>query len=531
MKNKDYEAEFMDTKPKDWPMNAREHRLELIWNKIKEFEVDPTYKKRERLLALVCDNDANRHTSYGKLRVTEFEAQLMNLIFFKAERMQIKSIKVYLYNLIAETTRVKKIMAYMDSIMEDESNNGVRIEAYEEVLLAPLQLYHLAYQKFTVEKTHNFPTQLLEFVENSWNENCKYENVRILADAFSALLTDLSYMRGNKKEKLWEFSREDLYKLIKLEARLFEACKIDISERPAKGIIKMQLSNYILKSRNGYNKDYICKYISSDVAALSVKNHEIWMRKVENLNDEREQKVIPELFEDYSWIPYSWAKDFNFEPKRVYFVSSFCKERENEEMRSNYGECVYGYMNDRIFDLIGPIGMRYYEKKNSKEKVAIPFISQVIAFDVIYDKEEAKEELKYLFSLIELFDLSEEKKHSFLEELLQYWILSVKDYEDWHKERERRYVIFMYDDYEYVETIIEDDYLKMSTTLFLFPDFILGNNPAKKIIQSHVENKQTFFMEGSYFHCKNCLMQDYDIAGYKPPTVCPICGSDQVEVI
>lgn len=40
-----------------------------------------------------------------------------------------------------------------------------------------------------------------------------------------------------------------------------------------------QLSNFILKSRNNYNEDYICKYISEDVARESIKNHEIWMRK------------------------------------------------------------------------------------------------------------------------------------------------------------------------------------------------------------------------------------------------------------
>ncbi|MEG2013455.1 MAG: hypothetical protein RR063_09675 [Anaerovoracaceae bacterium] len=533
MRNDEFETNFMKTKPKDWPVNAREAKLELIWDKIKEFEVNPSYKTREVLLAVVCDNDANQHSSIGTIRTTEFEVQLMNLIFVKADLLQIKSIKVYLYSLITETTRLQKISSWMDPIIGEENAEGFRIKAYEDILISSMSLYHFAYQKYTLEKTDDFPIQLISCVESILNESSKDEEIKLLANTFCGLLTDLSYMRGNKKEKLWEFSREDLYQLINLEARLFKICGIDMFKRPIKGLLKMQLSNYVLKSRNGYNEDYICKYISTEVATLSMKNHEIWMQKIEKLNDEREQRVIPELLDDCSWLEYSWAKDFDFNPTRVYFVSSFSKEYNNEEMKKNYGECVYGFKNDRIVDLIGPLGKSEFKKKISKgqkDTLILPFASQVIAFDVLYDKEEAKDELKYLFSLIELFDSSNEKKHSFVEELLQYWILSVKDFK-WHTEHERRYVIFMYEDYEYLETLIDDDFLKIKTSLFLAPDFILGNNPAYKTIKSQVENKQKALKCNQYLHCKNCLMQDYDLATFQVPTECPICGSNKLEVI
>lgn len=484
-------------------------------------------------MAVVCDNDANQHYSIGAQRITEFEVQLMNLIFVKADRLQIKSVKVYLYNLITETTRLQKISSWMDPILKEENSEGFRIKSYEEILLTPMRLYHFAYQKYTLEKTDNFPTQLISIVESILDENFTNEELKNLAKAFCGLLTDLSYMRGNKKEKFWEFSRADLLQLIGLESRLFKISSIDIFERPIKGLLKMQLSNYILKSRNGYNEDYICKYISSEVAISSVQNHEIWMKKIESLNDEREQRVIPELLDDCSWLGYSWAKDFDLNPTRLYYVSSFSKEYNNANMKDTYGECVYGFKNDRIVDLIGPLGKNKFERnisENQKEILILPFVSQVIAFDVIYDKEEAKDELKYLFDLIELFNASNEKKHSFTEELLQYWILSVKDFK-WHTEHERRYVIFMYEDYEYLETLIEDDFLKIKTSLFLMPDFILGNNPTYKIIKFQVESKQKALMCNQYLHCNNCLMQDYDLATFEVPTKCPICGSDQVKVI
>lgn len=508
MKSDEIEDNFMNTKPDDWPQNGRESKLELIADKIREFEHDPSYKTREVLLAVVCNNDANEYSSFGRMRVTEFEAQLINILYVKAERLQINSIKVYLYDLITEATRLQKIMSWNNPILGLDDEDGYRIKPYEEILLPQLKLYHFAYQKYTIENTADFSNQLITIVESCLNEWTEEEDIGDLAYAFLAMLTDISNMRGNKKEQLWEFTRDELSKLFELEAYLLKLWKKDITQRPVKGMLKIQVSNYILKSRNGYNEDYICKYVSRDVAKTSAENHEIWMKEIKYLNDEREQKVIPELFEDTSWLPYQWATDFDFTPTRKYFVTSYSKSLNNGDMQSDYGECTYGYKNDRIIELIGPIGKRQFSKSNGSvddENITLPFISQVIAFDVIYDREEAREELRYLFSVVDQFDLSDKQKHSFMEELLQYWILSVKDYK-WHDERERRYVIFMYKNYEYLETVIEDGFLKIGTSLFLLPDFILGNNPARSEIAFQVENKQQALMSKEYFHCMNCLL-------------------------
>lgn len=81
------------------------------------------------------------------------------------------------------------------------------------------------------------------------------------------------------------------------------------------------------------------------------------MKKTELLNDEREKKVIPELFEDMSWIHYDWIKDIDFFETRNYYVSCFSKSINNSHMQDGYGECLYGYKNDRIVDPIGPIGL------------------------------------------------------------------------------------------------------------------------------------------------------------------------------
>ena len=68
-------------------------------------------------------------------------------------------------------------------------------------------------------------------------------------------------------------------------------------------------------------------------------------------------------------------------------------------MQNDYGQCIYGYKNDRIVDLVAPIGIMKLKKKDDTDDdlpdtIERPYISQVIAFDVLYDEIEAKKELE-----------------------------------------------------------------------------------------------------------------------------------------
>lgn len=525
-------------RPADWPQNGREFRLDCIWEKLDDFEKHPSYKTREILLALVNDNDVNQFLSYGLMRFTSYEVELINLIYVRAAQMQINSVKVFLYDLVTEATRLQKISSWSYQITgEENSEEAYRIIPYEEGLLLPLKLYHFAYQKYTVQKNASFAEQLISVVNEIYDASHMKEEIDAIAVAFSAMLNDISYMRGNKKEKLWEFDRKELMSLFEIEAKLLKANSQNPALRPTRGVLMTQISNLILKSRNGYNQDLICKYVPKDVAVSSVNNHEIWMGKIESLNDKREQKVVAELFEDNSWIEYPWAKKIDFSPTRTYYVSSFSKAINEENMQSEYGDCLYGYKNDRIVDLIGPMMMRTLRKKpgidsNFPNVKKIPVISQVITFDVLYDREEAKKELIYLFQVVNLFDMTDEEKHIFLQDILQYWILTVKDYK-WKEERERRYVLFLYDGYDYFEMILDDGFLKEKTSLFLLPDFVMGDNPVKPIIQYQMEVKQRGTMTRAYLHCHDCLVQDYDsvFEGNLSTARCPICGSNNIEII
>ena len=355
--------------------------------------------------------------------------------------------------------------------------------------------------------------------------NIDDENLFYLTHAFVTMMNDISYFECKKRNGIWAFSRSELLKLFELEAKLVSDIGEHPMERPLKGVLMTTISNFILKSRYDYNSDFVAKYISSEVALKSISNHEIWIRETTLLNDSREEKVIPELFQDITWMQTDWAKNIEFTRTRHYYVSSFCKNYDDDTMKKKYGECVYGYKNDRLVELLAPIHLGHNE-----EEQTYPAFSQVIAFDVLYDKEMAKEEILFLCKIISLFKIDDSEKHDFLEEIMQYWILSVKD-ENWEEERERRYVIFMYDGYDYIDiTYQESDFLKVKTTIFLLPDFILGNNPAKYQIRASLDNKRQATAMKDYDLCPVCLSADFDSV-LDAPCICKICGNGEVNRI
>lgn len=132
--------------------------------------------------------------------------------------------------------------------------------------------------------------------------------------------------------------------------------------------------------------------------------------------------------------------------------------------------------------------------------------------------------------IIDILCDDEQGKHDFLEHIMQYWILSVKD-SKWSGEKERRYVLFLYDEYDYIELEFDDTFLKMKTSIFLLPDFILGDRPTKRSIRYQVDAARKALSTKSYLFCHNCLNRDYDVATYNRPSECPICGSNDIEYI
>lgn len=520
-------------KPDSWPVNMAEQSVEIISKALDDFVKNPGYVTKENLISLISEYDLNERAFLGEYRVSEYEVAKINEIYYRGLIILLPSVRCYLYSFIGERARMQKMMFYTLSAI-DKEKGYVGIKVYEDGLCLPLKLYYFAYLAYTVDKDKPFADKILEVVDSIQHtiestdnisaeekEKCLFE----LSRNYTMMLNDLSYFHGNKKDNIWKFDRSELTKLFALESKLIKLTSQNPTERPLFGVLMTQISNFILKSRHNYNEDYICKYISEDVAESSYDNHEIWMNKIENLNDDREGSVLKELFEEKEWIKSDWVHKPDFTPVRKYFVSSFAKSLNNDDMKDEYGEVVFGYKNDRIADLISPL----YEY--GKEKKKNIFFSQVMAYDVLYDREEAKEELNYLFSVIELFDMNDIEKNAFLQELLQYWLLSIKD-PDWSKERERRYVLFLYDSYEYKEMIIEDNFLKLKTSLFLLPDFVIGNHRKKNGVKMQVDAKRKYLSYRKYLFCHDCLNRDYDVvARVDNVDKCSICLSSNIEIV
>lgn len=496
---------------------AKECELENIYISLQKFIKDPSYRNKEVLVALADNYDLNQKSLLGLYRYSEYEVTMINFLFIHATAMNCNVLKAYLYEHVGLLGRLQKNVAYMGLGDKLEIN-------YFEKLLPSLKLYYICYLNFIVDKDMDFADKIMQVIGEAL-VNIDDENLFYLTHAFVTMMNDISYFECKKRNGIWAFSRSELLKLFELEAKLVSDIGEHPMERPLKGVLMTTISNFILKSRYDYNSDFVAKYISSEVALKSISNHEIWIRETTLLNDSREEKVIPELFQDITWMQTDWAKNIEFTRTRHYYVSSFCKNYDDDTMKKKYGECVYGYKNDRLVELLAPIHLGHNE-----EEQTYPAFSQVIAFDVLYDKEMAKEEILFLCKIISLFKMDDSEKHDFLEEIMQYWILSVKD-ENWEEERERRYVIFMYDGYDYIDIAYqESDFLKVKTTIFLLPDFILGNNPAKYQIRASLDNKRQATAMKDYDLCPVCLSADFDSV-LEAPCICKICGNGEVNRI
>ncbi len=530
--------EYMEkAKPDKWPANGREGELQAIDDAIIAFDNNPNYLTKERLISLLNYYDTNQSSNLGIQRVTDYEVTLINSLYLWGLIRQLPSLHCFLLHTVGRATEMQKQAALIKWSMGIETEPWIR--EYEKCLVTPIKLYYCAYQDYIIKNDKPFAEQIIETIKHeiegincsALSDNVKRQARFEISKGYTLLLVDISFFYSNKNERLWQFTREELLRLFSFEAELFMLTDQQASRRPLQSELITQISNYILKSRYDYNSDYICKYVSEDVAKKSVINHEIWMKSIEKLNDKNEGDVVRDIFSNREWIEVDWVGELQFNRTRQYYVSSFSKTFDNNDMKEEYGSVVYGYKGDKIADLISPL---FYENPtdlsaNEKANKEIKF-SLVTCFDMLYDVEELKKELNYLFSVIDVFFADKANKNEFLNTILQYWILSAKE-PKWEPERERRYVIFLYDSYIYPEMKIEDGYHKIKTSLFLYPDFLLGPHRKKEAIISCITSKKWSLSHKPYLYCHNCLNRDYDAAAIGETMYCPICKGTIIEII
>ena len=507
------------SKPSNWPQNNREINLENIYNCFQLFLKEPNYKNKELLFSLLNVTDINSINEMGLVHICDYEIALINELYLLATMHNCVSLKSYLYGHIARYTQLHKMLYNMNAFIG--SDVGVEIKEYFWLTIQ-LKLFYACYADFNRRKDRNFADSIIDTIKDVFYKTSDNKIKADICYGYNMLLYDLSFVDSNVLCPYLKFDRLELKRLFELSADLNKSLHNNITERPLKGIIKLSLRQWVLKSRNNYDMAFLYKSISVKNALKAFQNHQVWMSKTQKLNDKREQKTVRELFNKKTWLSYDWAKKVNIDELNDCYVCSFTKIMPDEKMRKKYGDTTLGYKTDRIADIISPIVLRN----------KIPMFDSVACYDVLYDKEKFKEEINFLCQVINLYDLNDEQKSSFFNEIMQYWYFSIKD-KKWESEQERRYQLFIFDYKEYIDLDIENDFLKIKSSLYLYPDFILTDNGAiKSRIKFNLESKRNALASRKYAYCETCCQADFtegckSSISYKK---CPICGSEKITI-
>lgn len=492
-------------KPLDWPINEKEAKLENIYIALYKFTNNPTVQNKSHLIDIITQNELNQVERTGLYHFTEYEIAMINQLWLQSKNSNISSLAIFLYKYIYESAREQNMIYKMNLGLCDSPN----IELFN-YLVMPLKLFYNCYQSFNFDKQHSFANTILEIIK-SLNDNSQIDK-NMLTTAYISMLNELSCFISVNTFSILNFNRKEIKDLFKMAATLANQCGQKANESPLKGTLMITISNWILKSRNNYNHDYMYKCMPDDATKNAVANNELWMRNIIDLNDDREGHILKDIYKDQSWLKYDWAQDINFELQRIYYVTSFTKAKPDNKMLNEYGKNIFGYKTDKIAESIVPI----------HKKMKFVRLGYVSFFDIIYDTNEIKNEINYLCDIINFFYMSVDDKHNFLNEILQYWIYSVKD-KKWENERERRYQLFIYPHYTYEGMKISDKFLKVDTSIISNADFINKENIEYDLLK---KIRKEIFLSQTHncMFCENCLQIDYDNY-FSETNVCKICGS------
>ena len=463
-------------------------------------------------------------------RVTDYEVMLVNSIYHQAHHYFLDFLKSRLYEIVADVSLTEKNVQMGWAMLSGQGPRKFEpIEAYKR-LERPLRLFYFGYQEYTCCKGGPLSKYLIRNVRNLYECDSLMKHIPAIAMSFSLMLLDLSAMRGTPNEREIHFSRKELAALFAEESKLIALSGSSPAVSPFLGVLKVQISNFILRSRGGYHDGVSYKCIHTEDAKKSWVNGQLWMRKTELLNDDREGECLRELLDELPTMGYSWLKRFDLNPVRRYWVSSFTKRRPSEAFKSDYGHAVYGFKGDRAAELIAPLMKRHWVRSDGNDSYDDYALSQVVCMDVLYDKAKARSELEFLCSTVDRFKMSAREKQSFLEDIMQYWMLSVKD-SKWKAENERRYVLFDHFGDEYLDVEFDENFLKLKTDLLRLPDFIVSPHPLEAKLSRYIGNKIATELS-SCMYCENCLNRDFDTTTLTQEDLkCSICGSRRLRFV
>lgn len=526
-------------KPDGWPTyNLREAKIYRVWQRVRDFYKSPDPMHRDMMLREAFCRQRGDLPSVGpKYRISEYEVVVLTRIYLAGCCFNSWILRLFAYHVVME---------WIDSDRFYENNNrGLLIdqmvitESRKRKDLLPLQLrlfYETYYECCEDWASRRFGAILHDVCAKKLEQKHNRQELWEIEHAIVSLLYDISGNLGTDRDMRLALNRDEISKLIELEAKVLHKRGVSIMRRPLKGTLMIQLSNLILKSRYGGVPRCVYKYIREDDLRAASTNKQIWIRDIRDLNDRYEGVVAQEVVDSATKAGPAWANKSKLKYKKKFYVACYSKEPSEKDTSGRYGECVLGYYGDRLVDFIAPL---YWHKEHmpwtqSGEIEVYPTLSQIAVLDVIYDKEDAKSELLYLMWCVDKLGRTDSQKRRFFDEILQYWKLSFKDavhrvfpHEKWCEENERRYIIFYYNGYDYRGAFIDKDRkLKFETTAVIAPDFLLGK-PSKMIkeeISQTLRNVYECSTVPDYYVCNNCFAKGVFLDGFAGK--CVECSSE-----
>lgn len=536
-------TEDIPDKPDGWPRyNLREVKIDRVWQRVRDFYKSPDPVHRDMMLREAFCRQRGDLPSVGpRYRISEYEVVVLTRIYLAGCCFNSWTLRLFTYHVVME---------WIDSDRFYESNNRrlpidqmLITESRKRKDLLPLQLrlfYEAYYECCEDWASRSFGVILYNVCAKKLEQKHNKQELWNLEHAIVSLLYDISGSLGTDRDLRLALNRDEISKLIELEAKVVHKRGVSIMRRPLKGTLMIQLSNLILKSRCGGVPRCVYKYIRENDLCAAFANKQIWIRDTRDLNDRYEGVVAQEVVDSVTQMGPAWANNGKLKYKKKFYVACYSKELGGNDTSARYGECVLGYYGDRIVDYIAPI---YWRKERmpwtQRGRIEVfPTLSQIAVLDVIYDKEDAKSELQYLMWCVDKLGRTDSQKRRFFDEILQYWKLSFKDavhrdfpHEKWREENERRYIIFYYNGYDYKGAFIgKDRKLKFETTAVIAPDFLLGK-PSVMIrgeISKTLRNMYECSALPNYYVCDNCFAKGVFPDGFAGK--CNECGSEPVTV-
>lgn len=332
---RDEDIEYIDEKdkPEDFPANSREGRIQQIYELLSQVPKHPDYTIKEVLSSICIETDLNEQKTLGIMRFTSYEVSLINSIYVLASTLHAEYVKVYLYREMISLERQFRLGSQW------KKQFGLPIDDELDTigcLVPALKIFYAIYSNYKTQRARRFIDEVINTYNIILQSISDGEVIFERTKDVVSMLIDLSYVDSYKTFPVMRFDRSELKKLFKFLSIILKKSKQNPSQRPLLGVICLMLSNYILKSRNDYNSEYLYKCISDEVLDKALQNYEIWMNETTNLNDKREGRVINDLFCKKDWICLNWAKKAQIKDRSSY-VTSFVKGIPSEKVKNRYG--------------------------------------------------------------------------------------------------------------------------------------------------------------------------------------------------